>query len=287
MERKARSFSKCTTAIIIAITIAIADVCHAWEARRVRVEQSDLYIFNDDYSHTISACQLRYYYFIEDCAYVTVLGLDIDQTIGVHFNMADRIPWLNPCDTSSCLTLDQLDIFLYDVLPPPNSQQMNVKIYEADEDGEPTGDLIANVNFEPNYTGSQRLVKCILDFTDNQSRLGIDLSGCRGNFVVLLTWKNTTNHPLLVLDNISECVDSCSTNPACCQMGTYPFIYPRSSIHTYYYGSDGGWQKLGGICDEGGCGTYGYLEAFWECHFCIFSPSTEPDTWGSLKGMYR
>ncbi len=274
-------------ALVLVITMAMVDNCFSLEPRKVKIQKSDLDLLKSENSQSISACHLYYYYLIDSCAYVTVLGLDENQTVGVHFNMADHVPWLTPCDTSVCLILDELDIVLYDVLPAPNSQLLNIKVYEADQDGKPIGDPLANRDFEPEYTGSQRFVKCKIDFTNNHSQSGIDLSGCRGNFIALLTWRNSTNHPMLVLDNISECVDSCQTNPSCCQMGAYPFVYPRSTVHTHLYAGDGQWQRLDGICDEAGCNPYGYLEAFWESYFCIFSPSTQPDTWGSLKAIYR
>lgn len=272
--------------VISGLLAVVTQLGFAWELKKVKVGESDLRALKDDVP-AISACQLYYYYLLDECAYVTVLGLDVNQTVGANFNMTDQVPWTSPCDTSTCLSLDHIDITVYDVLPPPANQVMNVKVYGADQYGEPIGDLLANRDFEPEYSGGNRFIRCRIDFTNNNSQPGLDLSNCRGNFVVLLTAKNPTGHPMVVLDNISECVDSCSTNPACCSMGTDPYIYPRSTIHTYHYGSEGQWQRGECICDEGGCSTYGCLEAMWKCTFCVFSPSTQPETWGSVKGIYR
>jgi hypothetical protein len=105
--------------------------------------------------------------------------------------------------------------------------------------------------------------------------------------VVILTWKNTTSHPGLVLDNVSTCVDSCAVDAACCQMGTPPYVYPRLSTHTYDLGFEGAWGKQDSFADPGGAGAYGYLEALWTCRFCDISSAAQPTSWGAIKALYR
>jgi hypothetical protein len=233
-------------------------------------------------------CALSYYYLPEGCEYVTVVGsIEDGETYGVHFNMTDVVPWSTPCDTAACLNLDLIEIVLYDVLEPPANQGMNVKVYGADVNGEPSGDPLGNRDFEPSYTDSATFTTVAIDFTNGGSVQGLDLHPCRGDFVVLLTWKNPTGHPLLVLDDVGTCVANCGTNPDCCQMGTAPFVYPRLTVHTAYYGSELNWSNQGPIPDPGGAGTYGYLEAFWGVSFCKWSTAVVPSTWGAIKASYR
>ena len=234
------------------------------------------------------SCVLSYYYLLEDCGYVTVVeGVEQGEAFGVHFKMTDSVSWHTCCDTNACMTLDVVELVLYDALAPPSDQSMNIKVYGADEAGNPSGGLLGNRDFEVDYSDTAAFTSVEIDFTNDGTEPGLDLSGCCGDFVVLLTWKNSTGHPCLVLDNIGTCVDSCSADPACCEMGDDPYIYPRLRTHTYYYGSEWAWTKQDSFCDLGGCGTYGYLEVLWQCGFCTKSTATEPTTWGGIKAMYR
>lgn len=233
------------------------------------------------------SCKQSYYYLLQDCSYVTVLeGIGVGESFGVCFDMLDTVYWYPPCDTSECLSLDVIELVLYDVLAPPADQAMNVKVLGADPDGEPTGDLLGNLDFTPSYTESAAFTSVEIDFTNGGAESGLDLSGCGGRFVAILTWKNPTGRPALVLDNISTCVDSCSVNAACCEMGVYPYLYPRS-IHTYYYGTEGAWSKQDSIGDPGGSETFGCVEALWTCGFCTGGTATAPTTWGGIKALYR
>jgi hypothetical protein len=234
------------------------------------------------------SCVLGYYYLLEGCGYVTVMeGIEQGEAFGVHFRMTDSIPWDAGCDTNACMTLDAVGLVLYDALAPPADQSMNIKIYGADAGGNPSGSLLGNRDFEVEYSDTAAFTSVEIDFTNGGVEPGLDVSGCCGDFIVLLTWKNSTGHPCLVLDNMGTCVDSCSADPACCEMGNYPYVYPRLWTHTYYYGSEWAWSKQDSFCDLGGCGTYGYLEALWECGFCTKSTATEPTTWGGIKAIYR
>jgi len=239
-------------------------------------------------SEILVQCALSYYYLPEGCEYVTVVeSIGSGETYGVHLNMMDVVPWSTPCDTTACLKLDLIEFVLYDVLEPPADQGMNVKVYGADANGDPSGDPLGNRDFEPSYTDSAAFTTVAIDFTNGGSVQGLDLLPCRGDFVVLLTWKNPTGHPLLVLDNVSTCVANCGTNAACCQMGTPPFVYPRLTVHTAYYGTELNWSNQGPVDDPGGAGTYGYLEAFWGASFCKWSEAVVPSTWGAIKASYR
>jgi hypothetical protein len=259
-----------------------------WEAESLRVRPDNLEAMGLSVMQSNATCMLSYYYLIEECSYVTVVeAIEQNESFGVHFNMADTVSWHTPCDTLACLTLDGIQLVLYDVLAPPADQSMNLKVFGADDDGEPIGELLGNLDFEPAYVDTATFTSLEIDFTDGGMEPGLDLSGCVGNFVVLLTWKNDTGHPCFVLDNISTCVDSCPAEPACCQMGTFPYVYPRLGTRTYYYGLEWEWSKQDSFCDIGGCVPYGYLEALWECGFCTSSPATEPISWGGIKAMYR
>jgi len=276
-----------TIATGLAVLALLASSVEARQAHVVHLKPDDLVRIRGIGSPSDASCELSYYYLIGDCAYVTVYPGIENHSIGVHFNMTDVVPWLAPCDTNRCLTLDEIEIVLYYVLPPGNDQSMNVKVFAADENGEPVGSPLGNRDFEPAYVDTTLFPLCRIDFTNEGSVPGLDLSGCGGNFVVLLTWKNDTGHPYLVLDNVSWCVDSCTTNPVCCQMGSEPYIYPRTTIHTYDYGVEGSWSKGPAICDPKGCSTYGPLEALWTCRFCTLTPATQPTTWGTIKALYR
>jgi hypothetical protein len=233
------------------------------------------------------SCKQSYYYLLRDCCYVTVLeGIGEDESYGVCFDMLDTVYWYPPCDTSECRSLDVIELVLYDVLAPPTDQAMNIKVIGAGSDGEPTGDLLGNLDFTSSYTESAAFTSIEVDFTNGGVESGLDLSGCGGRFVAILTWKNPTGHPALVLDNISTCMDSCSVNAACCDMGLYPYLCPRN-IHTYYYGTEGAWSKQDSIGDPGGSGVYGCVEALWMCGFCTKGTATEPTTWGGIKALYR
>jgi hypothetical protein len=227
-----------------------------------------------------ASCTQHRYYLLEDCAYVTVLGGVAEGTsFGVCFDMLDTLYNDAPCDTSRCLTLDVIGLVFYDVLAPPSNQGMNVKIVGADRDFEPLGDLLGNRDFTPSFAESAAFAAVKIDFTNGGTEPGLDLSGCGGRFIVLLTWENATGYPALVLDNISTCADSCAAEAACCAMGHYPFFFPRRT-HTFYYGTEWAWSKQDSVCDSGGCPGYGPLEALWTCGFCTMSTSTEPASWG-------
>jgi hypothetical protein len=257
----------------------------AHTTRSVPLGQDDLATLKDMRAHLEVQCALSYYYLIDGCAYATVVdGIEEDETYGVHFNMTDVVPWHQACDTTACLTLDTVDLVFYDV---SEANAMNVKIYGADADGEPTGELLGNRDFTPGYTSPEVFTTVVIDFTNSGMVDGLDLSSCRGNFVVLVTWKNSTGHPMLVLDNISTCVGNCSGESPCCDMGTYPYVYPRAATRTYYYGVENAWAKADSIADPGGAATYGYLEAFMTAAFCKWSAATVPTTWGSIKAIYR
>ncbi|HVP58407.1 MAG TPA: hypothetical protein VMU02_09940 [bacterium] len=233
-------------------------------------------------------CGLSYYYLPDGCHFATVVGgIAEGEAYGVHFNMTDVVPWSTPCDTAACLTLDLLELVLYDVLVPPADQRMNVKVYGADGSGNPSGDALANRDFEPTASDSATFITAAIDFTNGGSLEGLDLHSCRGNFVVLLTWKNSTGHPLLVLDNISTYVSQCGSNAACCQMGNPPYLYPRFTVHTGYYGNEPNLQYQSPVSDPEGAGTYGYLEAFWGASFCKWSTAVVPTSWGAIKATYH
>lgn len=166
-------------------------------------------------------------------------------------------------------------------------QSMNVKICGADGSGEPVGQVLGNRSFSPLPADTIPFTTSVMDFTGGGQQMGFDLSGCRGEFVVILTWKNTTGHPGLVLDNVSTCVDSCAVEAACCQMGTAPYIYPGVTTHTYDLGFEGAWGKQDSFRDPGSAGTYGYLEALWTCRFCHTSAATLPTSWGAIKALYQ
>lgn len=233
-------------------------------------------------------CVVGTYYLLEECGFATVVeGIGENETFGVCFSMTEANALHSPCDTTACLRLDIVELVFYDILAPPANQNMNIKIYAADPDGNPVGGLLGNRDFEPAYVDTATFTSVEIDFTNGGTEPGLDLSGCSGCFVGLLTWKNSTGHPCLALDNISSCVGACGSSPECCEMGTFPYVYPRPRTHTYYYGAEGVWAKQDSICDPGDCGTYGCLEAIWDCGFCITGAATEPTTWGAIKATYR
>jgi hypothetical protein len=247
----------------------------AWEVRSVPVDRFHIDEFQTRWLSMPVACNLAYYFPLDCCDFVSVVeGAEQNETFGIHFNMTDGVPWLPPCDTAGCLSLDILELTFYDVLPAPNDQTLSLKVYGADPDGEPTGEIICNRDFAPAYTETAAFCTVEIDFTNCGQTEGADLSVCRGNFVALVTWKNSTGHPALVLDNVSDCVDSCD-------------VYPRFTTHTYYYGYEGAWSRQDSVCDPGGCGEYGYLEAVWYAGFCVWSAGTRPTQWGSIKALYR
>lgn len=274
-------FSVCLCILLLTSSAA------AWDVGQVRVQSRHLDDLGPGRMGSGASCMQGYYYLLAGCPYVTVLeDIGEDESFGMHFNMLDSVYWYAPCDTSACLSLDVIELVFYDVLAPPSDQSLNIKIFGADSGGEPVGDLLGNRDFAPSYGESAGFTSVEIDFTNAAIEPGLDLSGCNGCFVVLLTWKNSTGHPGLVLDNIGTCVDSCAVDEACCEMGIYPYLYPRK-VHTYYYGTEWAWSKQDSICDLGGCGTYGCLEAFWTCGFCTKSTATLPTTWGGIKAMYK
>ena len=269
------------------LCLLIAPDVGAWGVGPVRIEPGRLTDVDPLRMGVDVSCMQSHYYLLGGCPYVTVLdGIDEGESFGMHFDMTDSLYWYPPCDTAACLTLDIIEMVLYDVLPSPADQEMNVKVFGAGADGEPSGDLLGNRDFQPSYTEPGGFTSVEIDFTNGGVEPGLDLSGCAGGFVVLLTWRNSSGHPGLVLDNIGTCVDSCAVDPACCDMGFHPYMYPRT-IHTYYYGTEWAWSKQDSVCDIGGCGTYGCLEALWSCGFCTNSAATEPATWGGIKATYK
>jgi hypothetical protein len=275
--------------VISAISVVVLfEQAGAWEMRSLPLRHHEMRGITSRGLRLIGECVLDYRYLIEDCGYVTVVGeIEQDETFGVHFNMTDSVGWYAPCDTGACQTLDIIDLVFYDVLAPPGDQGLNLKVFGADNGGEPVGGMLGNCDFEPFHADTATITTTRIDFTNGGTEPGLDLSGCGGNFVVLVTWKNSTGHPLLVLDNVSTCLDSCTVNAACCEMGLEPYGYPRSGTHTYFYGTEGAWSKQDSLCDPGGCGPYGYLEAVWTCGFCGGGTATAPTSWGAIKALYR
>jgi hypothetical protein len=277
------------TLLVLALCLALAaSACLGFTMRAIPLAPGDVEQMRDLGSSTLPTCELSYYYLLSGCAYVTVVeDIDENASLGMHFSMADTVPWYDACDTTACLTLDVIDLTFYDVLAPPADQGLNIKIYGADASGEPFGPILGNRDFEPLYTDTAALTVTAIDFTNNGAGPGLDLSGCSGDFVVLVTWKNSTGHPSLVLDDICTCVDSCAVNVTCCEMGTAPYVYPRFAIHTFDYGTEWAWSKQDSFCDICGCLEFGYLEALWICGFCTQSAGTEPATWSTIKALYR
>lgn len=262
-----------------------------WETRTHALSGSDLAEIAGACLAVTPACTLRHYYLIDGCGLVSIAGgLEENQNVGVRFDMAETIEWHSPCDTNACLTLDGIKIVLYDALPPPENQAMNLKIFATDESGTIEGSELGNVDFEPPYAmGGFSTI--LIDFTNEGAVPGLDVSGCGGRCLALLTWKSSTGHPGLVMDVVSACVDSCGTNAACCAMGVAPYTYPRTSSHTFDYGVGLEPGDPEPVCDpgEGGatCPVYGYVEALWEAYFCSTSASVKPVTWGAVKALYR
>jgi hypothetical protein len=282
---------KLAVALLALVLLSSGSAC-ALQVRIASMTGADLTNIRETGPASAPSCSLSYYYLLEGCAFVTVVGdIEENQAVGCTFDMSEADAWHSPCDTNACLTLDVIKIVLYDVLPPPSDQNMNVRVYPAGDLGVIEGEMLGNMDFIPAYTGEDAYSTSLVDFTNAGSVPGLDLSGCGGRFVVLLTWKNSTGHPDLVLDIISACLDSCASNAACCVMGTPPCTYPRTDIRTYDYGHGAEPGAPEPICDpgEGGppCPTYGYLEALWETYFCATSASVEPTTWGTIKSLYR
>ena len=276
-----------TLVVAIVLLVLMAGQAGAFTVRAVAMSPQDIQNLMDFRENLAVQCMLSYYYLLADCAFVSVIdGIQENNTFGMHFNMTNVVPFYPACDTAACLTLDAVEIVLYDVLGAPNDQAMNVRVYGSDSAGEPSGELLGNRDFTP-ASALEQFTTVVIDFTNGGAVTGLDLSGCRGNFVVLLTWKNATGHPDLVLDNVSTCVAGCPANPACCQMGSYPYLYPRTATHTYYYGVGPTWAIEDSVADPGGSATYGYLEGLWKSDFCKTSAATRPSSWGSIKAIYR
>jgi hypothetical protein len=256
--------------------------------RTIPLSSSDIEQFGGLGRNFLPSCELGYFYLINGCAYVTVVE-DIAEakSYGMHFSMVDTVALHDPCDTAACMTLDIIDLAFYDVLAPPADQGLNVKVYGSDASGEPTGPMLGNRDFDPLFGDTATITVTGIDFTNNGQEPGLDLSGCDGDFVVLVTWKNSTGHPSLVLDDVCTCVDSCAVNIICCEMGTTPYVYPRLVTHTYDYGTEWAWSKQDSFCDLCGCMSFGYLEALWTCGFCTQSAATEPTSWSTIKALYR
>lgn len=277
--------------ILLVLILVAAAPSSGWETSTLRISGADLAGIRGADLAAAPACTLSYYYIIDGCGLVSIAsGVEENQTVGVCFNMADVVPWYSPCDTNACLTLDAIKIVLYDVLPPPADQWLNLKIYAAGESGQIEGPVLGNLDFEPAYSGGG-FSTSLIDFTNSGEVTGLDISDSGGHCVALLTWKNATGHPALVLDVVSACVDSCGTTPACCAMGISPYTYPRAGTHTYDYGHGVEPEEPVRICDpaEGDepCPTYGYVEAVWGAYFCSTSASVRPTTWGAIKALYR
>ncbi|MFH1313262.1 MAG: hypothetical protein ABIJ00_08540 [Candidatus Eisenbacteria bacterium] len=277
------------TGLVLGISIVlIVGSGLASTMRTIPLTPSDIKEIGDLGRNLLPSCELSYFYLINGCGYVTVVeAIEEAASFGVHFNMVDTVAWRDPCDTAACMTMDIIDLVFYDVLAPPAEQGLNVKIYGADTSGEPTGPLLGNRDFDPFFVDTARVTVTGIDFTNNGQGPGLDLSGCNGAFVVLVTWKNPTGHPSLVLDDVCTCVDSCAVNAFCCEMGTTPYVYPRLATHTYDYGTEWAWSKQDSFCDLCGCMSFGYLEALWTCGFCTQSAATEPTTWSTIKALYR
>jgi hypothetical protein len=274
--------------IIVAVLLMLPGLAAGWKTGTVDVKRGVMGEISPSAFGAGADCVVGTYYLLDACGFATVVeGIAENETFGVRFSMTEPSLLHSPCDTSACMRLDIVELVFYDVLAPPADQSMNVKIYGADPDGNPVGGLLGNRDFEPAYVDTASFTSVEIDFTNGGTEPGLDLSGCSGSFVALMTWKNATGHPCLAMDNISSCVGACGSDPACCEMGTSPYVYPRSRTHTYYYGTEGAWAKQDSICDPGDCETYGYLEAIWDCGFCIMGAATEPTTWGAIKATYR
>lgn len=276
--------------ILVVLLLAAAVPSLAWETRTHSVTGADLAVIRGASLSIVPTCTLSYYYLIDGCGLVTIAsGIEENQAVGVDFDMSDVVSRYSPCDTNACLTLDAIKIVLYDVLPPPADQTLNLRVYAGDGSGQIGGALLGNVDFEPPYSGGS-FSTSLIDFTNGGVATGLDLSSSGGRCLAVLTWKNATGHPGIVFDIVSACVDSCGTNPACCAMGVSPYTYPRAATRTYDYGYGVEPGEPERICDpaEGEtCPVYGYVEAVWETFYCSTSASVKPATWGAVKALYR
>jgi len=276
------------TVIVGLVLLVVPGLAAGWMTGTVDVKRGGMEGIPPSMLCSGADCVVGAYYLLDACAFATVVeGIGENETFGVCFSMTEPSDLHSPCDTAACLRLDIVELVFYDVLAPPADQSMNIKVYAADAAGNPVGGLLGNRDFEPTCTDTATFTSVEIDFTNGGTEPGLDLSGSSGCFVALLTWMNPTGHPCLALDNISSCVAECGSTPACCEMGTAPYVYPRPRTHTYYYGTVGTWAKQDSICDPGGCETYGHLEAMWDCGFCIMGAATEPTTWGAIKATYR
>lgn len=274
-----------TLVVMGILLVIVAGQAGAFTVRTVAMTPQDIANLMDFRGNLAVQCMLSYYYLLADCAFVSVVdGIGENNTFGMHFSMTDVVPFYPACDTAACLTLDAVEIVLYDILSA--DQAMNLTVYGSDSAGEPSGELLGNRDFTPAAAPGQ-FSTIVIDFTNGGAVNGLDLSSCHGNFVVLLTWKNATGNPDLVLDNVSTCVAGCPANPACCQMGTFPYVYPRTRTHTYYYGISPVLAITDSIGDPAGSATYGYLEGLWKSDFCKTSAAIRPSSWGSIKAIYK
>lgn len=247
-----------------------------------------------------TSCFLQYYYYIPCPQYSwfwAFSGWLPNDVIGVVFRIGDvsMQAWA-PCDSAPDYILESIRVLDFYGLGTiyPGLYTVKFDVYCSDASGCPVGpSLWTSRPLETTYSWNNidldqeiHVGNCFLQKGPPSSELRI--------LVTATHIGSDCTYPAWGMDNISKSIaDGCEMHDYGCLPGLYPRPYNSHYpvVHSGYYGV--GMQ----FCppyhfldpsDTTATGSqFGYLELAWRIKLRPVSESTQPETWGKIKSLYR
>ena len=281
--------SKCILALLLILLIAASAV--ALETR--------VYQMKEDFgSEPLYDNMLNYYYYIPCPTYAwfqSFSGWETGDIVGEWFQLGDMSTggW-DPTDPVNCRRLEILRCLDFAGYGPGRSGEFKVEfdIYCADEHGCPVGPPLWNSGWCATYFGWNYIyIEPPLEICDCAP-------GPESGPRILVTathtgWQGT--YPAWGTDVISTYIEEgCPMHDHGCLPALYPRPYSShyASIHSGFYGQDfqhcppQWFRDMGDPTPDGT--QYGFTELAWRLYLACDGPSAnQPETWSSIKSMYR
>lgn len=260
------------------------------------------YTMKDDFgSEPVYDCYMNYYYYVP-CPTLSWFwgfqGWSRGDVIGVFFSVGDVSMFTgSSCDPLSCRSLRQirvLDFAGYGSIYPGRFT-VEMEVYCSDGQGCPIGPALwSSGPWETGYAWNYiplRPALCLPDCSvQAEPALGYP------SILVTATMVGTdAGYPQWGFDNISStAATGCRLHDYSCLAALYPRPYSSqySTVHSGYYGRDFTYCPPRWFCDGRDSSPerdeYGFIEAAWRIYLGCGGPSlTQPDTWNSIKSVYR
>ena len=247
-------------------------------------------------------CYLNYYYYIPcptSSWFWGFSGWEPQSSIGTWFLIGDVTMFddnFYMCDPFWCHTLEYFQVldFAGYGAAYPGLYTVQFEIYCADDEGCPVGSPVwesGPVETEPGWN----LILPDGPIYVSDCRTVGDGGAAYDRFLIVATHIGSDcTFPEWGYDNISYSVlEGCEMHDYSSRAAIYPRpqTSPYSSCHSGYYGQGFEYCPPLFFADPGDttldAGLYGVLEAAWRVFIVCEGQTTEPTTWGSIKGMYR